>query len=75
MVSRLLVFARVYRLASLINFCAPCAKLQFPKIPLALGRGMWHTVCVLPLKGEVELDLRIEELCDTISANLEKTTV
>jgi hypothetical protein len=27
--------------------------LQFPKIPLALGGGMWHTISVLPLKGEI----------------------
>ena len=53
MVSRLLVSARVYRLTSIVNLCAPRAKLQFPKIPLALGGGMWHTISVLPLKGEI----------------------
>ena len=53
MVSRLLVSARVYRLTSLVNLCAPRAKLQLPKIPLALGGGMWHTISVLPLKGEI----------------------
>jgi len=26
---------------------------NFPKSPLALGGGMWHTVFVLPLKGEI----------------------
>jgi len=31
----------------------PCVKLQFPKITLALGGGMWHTISVLPLKGEI----------------------
>ena len=29
----------------------PHAKLQFSKIPLALGGGMWHTIFVLPLIG------------------------
>ena len=28
-------------------------KLQFSKIQLALGGGMWHTIFVLPLKGEI----------------------
>ena len=57
MVSRILVSARVYHLASLVNLCAPRAKLQFPKIPLALGDGMWHTISILPLKGETAFDL------------------
>ena len=39
MVSRLLVSARVYRLASIVNLCAPCAKLQLSKIPACVGRG------------------------------------
>ena len=51
MVSRLLVSVRVSRLKSLVNLCAPCAKLQFSKIPLAWGGGMWHTISNLPLKG------------------------
>jgi len=38
----------------------PPAKLQFPKIPLALSGGMWHTIFVLPLKGEMATnDFRI----------------
>ena len=52
-VSRLLVSVRVSRLTSLVKLCAPRAKLQFPKISLALGGGMWHTIFVLPLKGEI----------------------
>ena len=55
MVSRLLVSARVCRLASIVNLCAPCAKLQFPKIPLARGGGMWHTISVLPIKGSEKI--------------------
>ena len=31
----------------------PRAKLQLPKIPLALGGGMGYTIFVLPLKGEI----------------------
>ena len=28
-------------------------KTSTSKIPLALGVGMWHTIFVLPLKGEI----------------------
>jgi len=28
-------------------------KIQFRKIPLETDGGMWHTIFVLPLKGEI----------------------
>ena len=41
------------RIEHMHSHLKPCAKLQFPKIPLALGGGMWHTISVLPVKGEI----------------------
>ena len=50
-----LLASNVSRLSS--NSASPHAKLKFPKIPLALGVGMWHTIFVLPLKGRDERSL------------------
>ena len=55
-------FRTVSRLSS--NSAPPRAKLQFPKIPLALGGGMWHTISVLPVKRrDNRLPARVGRMC------------